>query len=108
MEFEIIILIIAYLIPMYVANATPIIFHGRIPVDLGKTINGKRVLGKGKTILGALCGIIGGVLVGFLFMMIFPGILFLIPNYFLLVLLLSAGAILGDMTKSFFKRKRQF
>ena len=52
--FEVIIFIIAYVIPLYVANASPIILHGKVPIDFNKNINGKRILGKGKTILGSL------------------------------------------------------
>ena len=106
MAFEIVLIILAYLIPLYVANATPIIFHGKIPVDLEKKYKGERILGKGKTILGALCGILGGVFVGFAFYIIFPQILILIPTYFSLIILLSLGGIVGDMAKSFLKRRK--
>jgi CDP-2,3-bis-(O-geranylgeranyl)-sn-glycerol synthase len=103
--FELILILLAYIIPLYVANATPILFHGKIPVDMGKKYKGERILGKGKTILGALCGVLGGTFVGLLFAYIFPQMFILIPNYSILIILLSAGAIIGDMVKSFVKRR---
>ena len=106
MFFDLLLLFFAYLIPLYIANATPILSHGTIPVDLGKKYKGERILGKGKTILGALCGIIGGTLFGILFSIAFPQIFVLIPQYLPLVILLSFGAIVGDMAKSFFKRRK--
>jgi len=106
MAFEIILIILAYLIPLYVANATPIIFHGKIPVDFGKKYKEKRILGNGKTILGALCGVLGGTIAGSLFYIIAPQILDLIPMYFSLIVLLSIGGIVGDMVKSFLKRRK--
>jgi len=104
---EFIVLLAIYLVPMYIANATPIILHGKKPVDFGKKINGKRILGDGKTILGALFGIIVGTIAGFiLYYLLSP--IFALPNPLLLALLLSAGAIIGDMAKSFFKRRLGF
>jgi len=104
--FELILILFAYLLPLYVANATPILFHGKVPVDLGKKYAGERVLGKGKTILGVLCGILGGIFVGILFGLIFPKIFELIPTYLVLIIVLSTGALVGDMVKSFAKRRK--
>ena len=106
MVFEIVLIILAYLIPLYVANATPIIFHGTIPVDFGKKYAGERILGKGKTILGALCGILGGTFAGIIFYDIAPQVLVLIPTYFSLIIVLAMGGIIGDMAKSFLKRRK--
>lgn len=36
---------------------------------------------------------------------VFPGILVTIPGYLSLIVLLSAGALFGDMIESFFKRR---
>ncbi len=98
-------LIVAYVVPLYFANAAPIIFHGKKPVDFGKKIGNKRILGDGKTILGALFGIVVGSFCGILIYLIFPEIQIISSNYILLAFLLSAGAILGDIVKSFFKRR---
>jgi len=106
MFFEFILVLVAYLLPLYVANATPILFHGKMPVDLGRKYKGERILGKGKTILGALCGVLGGTFIGILFGLVYPQIYVLIPQYAILIILLSAGAIIGDMIKSFAKRRK--
>ncbi len=106
--FEVIIFIIAYVIPLYVANASPIILHGKMPIDFNKNINGKRILGKGKTILGSLSGVFCGTIAGFIFAFFYPNIFLVIPNYLLLAVLLSFGAILGDIVESFFKRRFGF
>ncbi|MFA6065022.1 MAG: CDP-2,3-bis-(O-geranylgeranyl)-sn-glycerol synthase [archaeon] len=94
-----------YVFPLYIANATPIIVHGKTQLDLGLKIFGKPILGKGKTIIGTLAGITAGTLAGAIIALIFPYVLIVIPNYFGLALFLSTGAILGDITKSFFKRR---
>jgi len=106
MEIELIILtIILYTIPLYIANAAPVLFQGKIPVDLGASIRGKRVLGDGKTFSGALAGIAAGSLAGLIIALAFPQILTQFPLYFPLAVTLSFGAIIGDMVKSFFKRR---
>ncbi|MDD4250812.1 MAG: CDP-2,3-bis-(O-geranylgeranyl)-sn-glycerol synthase [Candidatus ainarchaeum sp.] len=107
-DFEIFILILAYVIPMYFANASPIMVHGKTPLDFKKNLFGKRVLGDGKTILGTLAGIFFGSIAGFIFAIIYPEIFLIIPNYFLLAVLLSTGAILGDIFESFLKRRLGF
>lgn len=89
---------------MYFANAAPIILHGKLPIDFGKKLFGERILGDGKTILGAFSGILIGVSAGSLVYFIIPTAK-IIPNYFLLIVSLSIGAILGDILKSFFKRR---
>ena len=103
--FNLFILFLLYVIPLYVANATPIIIHGKTPLDLGIKLFGKPILGKGKTIIGTLAGITSGTLIGAIIAIIFPYSLVLIPEYFGLALFLSIGALAGDATKSFFKRR---
>lgn len=105
---ELILLFFAYIIPMYFANSFPILIHGKKPLDFGKKINGKRILGKGKSILGTLVGILFGSLAGFIFAFLFPQIFYLIPNYLVFVILLSVGAMGGDIVESFFKRRIGF
>jgi CDP-2,3-bis-(O-geranylgeranyl)-sn-glycerol synthase len=105
---ELFFLIIAYAVPMYIANASPIILHGKKPLDFGKSFFGKRFLGDGKTILGTLIGILFGTLAGFLFALFYNNIFILIPNYLLLSFLLAFGAITGDIIESFLKRRFGF
>jgi CDP-2,3-bis-(O-geranylgeranyl)-sn-glycerol synthase len=102
---NLIVLIAAYTVPMYFANAMPVLFHGTKPLDFGRKFGGKRIFGKGKTVLGTLGGMLGGMAAGFVLLLSFPEILILIPNYFFLVITLAIGAILGDAIKSFFKRQ---
>jgi len=85
--------IIQFGIPMAVANMIPVVVKGRIPIDFGKELKGKRILGKGKTIEGTVIGILAGTLIGFLLGNIYLG------------LLASIGALLGDIVESFLKRR---
>jgi CDP-2,3-bis-(O-geranylgeranyl)-sn-glycerol synthase len=103
--FNFLFILFAYVVPMYVANAAPILIHGKKPLDLEKKFRGKRILGKGKTIIGTLAGIIVGSIAGLLFSLIFPQVFDLIPNYYLLILILAIGAMLGDIVESFIKRQ---
>ena len=102
---DMIILVVFYALPMYFANATPIVFHGETPVDFGKKIGGKRIFGRGKTWIGLFCGIFGGIIAGTLMAVFFPEIFVLIPRYLELIVLLSVGALLGDLVESFLKRR---
>ncbi|MFA5763662.1 MAG: CDP-2,3-bis-(O-geranylgeranyl)-sn-glycerol synthase [archaeon] len=106
MDFFIFLLIVfAYVVPMYVANAAPILIHGKTPLDFEKKFRGKRILGKGKTIIGTFAGIIIGSIAGLIFSLIFPHIFVLIPNYYSLIFILASGAMLGDIVESFIKRQ---
>lgn len=95
----------AYIIPLYITNAMPILLHGKKPLDFGLKFKGNRILGKGKSILGTLSAFLGGVVSSLILIYFFPKILVIIPNYFLLAMILSIGAILGDLVESFFKRR---
>lgn len=94
-----------YLIPMYISNATPIMIHGKTPLDFNATLFKKRLLGKGKTVIGTLAGIVAGILFSAITLLVFPHALSLIPDYFLIAVLISIGAVAGDIIKSFFKRR---
>ena len=85
--------IIQFGIPMAVANMTPVIVKGKIPIDFGKELKGKRLLGKGKTIEGTVIGILAGTIIGFLLGNAYLG------------LLVSTGALFGDISESFLKRR---
>lgn len=87
-----------FILPAYFANATPVIFgkifKGRFPIDFNKKFTDKQpILGPGKTWPGFFGGLIIGTTVGAL-----QGVL-------LIGFLLSLGALLGDLVKSFFKRR---
>ncbi|MFO7792904.1 MAG: CDP-2,3-bis-(O-geranylgeranyl)-sn-glycerol synthase [Candidatus Saliniplasma sp.] len=99
--------ILAFL-PALIANPLAVIFGGGAPIDGGLKVNGKRLLGDGKT----WRGLIGGGLVGGVVVMVFN---FLVSPFidmypdsnimYIIIFSLSFGALLGDITASFFKRR---
>ena len=103
--------------PAYLANTIAVITGGRFPIDQGAKLNdGNRILGDGKTWSGLVGGTIGGILVGFLqlnhgdsFVEYFSdtkGNQLWGEKPFVIFFLLSFGALLGDMTASFYKRRK--
>lgn len=97
------------MLPAYLPNNFAALTGGGIPFDLGKNwTDGRRVLGDGKTIRGFIGGVSAGILIGLIqvyaelsgFIPCFP------PHTMKAVILLSFGSLLGDMVKSFFKRRR--
>jgi CDP-2,3-bis-(O-geranylgeranyl)-sn-glycerol synthase len=83
-----------FILPAYVANATPVVLGGGPPLDMGRRfIDGRRILGEGKTIRGFGCGLIAGSTIGAL-----QGVPWL-------GFLLALGALLGDLAGSFIKRR---
>ncbi|MFA5931041.1 MAG: CDP-2,3-bis-(O-geranylgeranyl)-sn-glycerol synthase [archaeon] len=102
---EAIIVTLLYVAPLYIANSSPVIVHGKVPLDLNKKIFGQPIFGKGKTMLGTFAGIIAGTGIGTIIFLLFPFVENIIPNYLQLAFLLAFGAIIGDLAKSFFKRR---
>jgi CDP-2,3-bis-(O-geranylgeranyl)-sn-glycerol synthase len=88
-----------FIFPAYCANAVPVLAGGGTPMDLGKMfIDGKPIFGKNKTFRGFFFGLAVGTGVGLLESMIF--------NYPLLFgLVLSLGALIGDLAGAFVKRR---
>ncbi|MDH7592926.1 MAG: CDP-2,3-bis-(O-geranylgeranyl)-sn-glycerol synthase [Methanomicrobiales archaeon] len=96
------------MLPAYIPNPVAALVGGGMPVDLGRRCrDGRRVLGDGKTFRGLAAGIGAGILTGLLQLhlqnSIPPG--FLYPHTLLSVMLMATGALLGDLVKSFFKRR---
>lgn len=97
-----------FIFPAYASNALPILIRGRHPIDFGAHLGKQRLLGDGKTIEGALGGIIFGILIGWLQMSghsQLPSELGLAKFTMELIVLLSIGAILGDIAGAFIKRR---
>jgi len=100
------------LLPAYTPNNFAVILGGGTPVDFGRNfIDGKRLLGNGKTIRGFIAGVAGGIMVAHLQLFI-EGVsnisLYSSIEYgpFLHITLgLTFGAMLGDMGGSFIKRR---
>ena len=96
-----------YVLPAYVANATPVpfakILKKTTPIDGGRFAwDGRRILGDGKSWEGLFSGIAGGILIGV--------ILYLAGNLggFRSIsepMVLSVGAMIGDIFGSFIKRR---
>lgn len=98
-----------YLLPMYVANSSALVFGGKKRLDFGANFYDKRPLfGKNKTIRGTFLGVSAGILTGYVLMLLFKKEIAYFNNYFLLSVLLSVGAIMGDIIASFLKRRLKF
>lgn len=105
-----------FFLPAYISNMAPVILQ-KInvfpqPVDLNRTWNGKPIVGPNKTWGGLLYGTLVGTLIFFLQQQLYTISFFQnlsIINYsqqpLILGFLLAAGAILGDLAKSFIKRR---
>jgi CDP-2,3-bis-(O-geranylgeranyl)-sn-glycerol synthase len=99
-----------FILPAYIANSTPVIFGGGVPVDFGKKMpDGEPILGPGKTWRGAFTGIAAAIIIAG--MQDYVQNRFDLSNYGLISMslqlgfLLGLGAIAGDSVKSFFKRR---
>jgi CDP-2,3-bis-(O-geranylgeranyl)-sn-glycerol synthase len=88
-----------FIFPAYCANAIPVITGGGRPIDFGKKFfDGKPIFGQNKTLRGFFSGLAVGTAVGLVESAIF--------GYHLLFgLLLSLGALFGDLTGAFAKRR---
>lgn len=90
---------LVYILPAYSANAVPVIFGGGQPLDFGKTFRDNQpILGAHKTFRGLFAGLIIGTLVG-------VGEKFAFNYNPLLGFVLSLGALIGDLTGAFIKRR---
>ncbi len=110
-----------FFLPAGAANVTPILAaklpvlsNLAYPIDCNKKVRGQRILGDHKTWRGLIVGLISGTIVAILQMILvysFPQVFYFVPSeYFyanpiILGLLLSFGALFGDMVKSYFKRQ---
>jgi len=96
---QLIIEALTLIFPAYCANAIPVITGGGFPLDFGgKFIDGKPIFGKNKTFRGFFSGLVVGTAVGFV-----ESIFFSYPAT--LGLMLSLGALFGDLTGAFIKRR---
>ncbi|MCE4610297.1 MAG: CDP-2,3-bis-(O-geranylgeranyl)-sn-glycerol synthase [Desulfurococcales archaeon] len=94
------------ILPALAANGAPVVarrIYGRgTPLDMGrKWIDGRRILGEGKTLEGFVTGMLTGFLVG-----IIEGVLYNNLYWFARAgLLAGIGAMIGDLVGSFIKRR---
>ena len=91
-----------FIFPAYCANATPVLAGGGTRMDFGKNFyDGKRIFGNNKTFRGFFFGWGVGIGVGLV-----EGLVFGFQNYSVLFsLLIPLGALLGDLTGAFTKRR---
>ena len=98
------------MMPAYLANTIAVVTGGRFLIDQGKK------MGDGKTWSGLLGGTIGGIAAGYLQLNFGNSIIenvagtnqetFWGDTPFLIFFLLAFGALFGDLTASFFKRRQ--
>ena len=102
------------LLPAYAANGSPPLSKGTRPLDFKKNfIDGKRILGDGKTFEGTFLGLSTGFLVGALQTFFYSFLnKYLInlndslpPMTLFLGFMISFGALFGDAVASFIKRR---
>ena len=96
--------IIWFILPPYIANMAPAVWGGGPPLDKGKLFyDGRRWLGKGKTIKGTIIGVIAGIIISLLqhVALPFPSFGFALLRGFLK----GSGAMIGDIVGSFIKRR---
>ena len=100
-----------FIFPAYAANALPVVLGGGLPIDLRrKWFDGKPIFGSHKTVRGFAAGVIAGMLVSLAQIWVFDSVApsdFVLPFQFsvLLGLVVSLGALLGDLAHSFVKRR---
>jgi len=90
---------IKFIFPAYCANAVPVLAGGGVPMDFGRAFpDGMPVFGRNKTYRGFFFGLAVGTAVGLLETVVFG-----YPVLF--GLLLSLGALIGDLAGAFLKRR---
>ncbi len=104
------------MLPAYLPNSSAALFGGGRPIDGGRTLkDGRRILGDGKTFRGLISGTVCGMLLGLLQMqyMVYHDTIFGVglpsfgemPGALVVIFALSFGALLGDLSMSFVKRR---
>lgn len=98
------------MLPAYIPNNVAVLVGGGPPIDGGRTLGGDRLLGDGKTWRGAIGGIAAGVVLAVALNGLQPAAADLVgralPTFpVAAIFALPAGALLGDITASFLKRR---
>jgi CDP-2,3-bis-(O-geranylgeranyl)-sn-glycerol synthase len=96
------------MLPAYLPNPVAALFGGGTPLDLGRNFpDGKRVFGDGKTFRGLIMGSFAGIGIGLAQIWV-SGVYGwgnLPEHTYISITLLASGSLLGDVCKSFFKRR---
>ncbi|MFC7047110.1 CDP-2,3-bis-(O-geranylgeranyl)-sn-glycerol synthase [Halobacteriaceae archaeon GCM10025711] len=98
------------MLPAYVPNNAAVLFGGGRPIDGGRSWQGRRLLGDGKTWRGTAVGVLAGTLLALALNLARPTVATLVgidlPGFTVVVAVaLAAGAMLGDIAASFLKRR---
>ncbi len=96
------------MLPAYLPNPTAALFGGGTPIDLGRNFSdGRRFFGDGKTFRGFILGVVAGIAIGIVEIWARGAydLVSLPEQTFTSIIVLSCGALLGDLVKSFFKRR---
>jgi len=110
MTLELIIKSLYFMLPAYFANMAPVIAKKIpflvYPIDFGKTLKNKPIFGKNKTFRGLFFAVLFGIIVAFIqYKLKWSYSIVDYSNWILIGFLLGFGAIIGDLIKSFFKRR---
>ncbi len=106
MSYSFVLELILILVPLYIANSAAMLLGGKTQIDFGKNFFDKRPLfGEGKTFKGTFLGIAAGIISVLILDYYFQGNNGVIQNYLWYGILLSFGAIIGDIAGSFAKRR---
>jgi CDP-2,3-bis-(O-geranylgeranyl)-sn-glycerol synthase len=90
-----------FILPAYVANATPVVLGGGRPIDEGRKFrDGRPIFGPGKTTRGFLAGLIAGSAIGIIQSLVTGNCTLAAVGF-----LLALGALVGDLFGSFVKRR---
>ncbi|WP_435156016.1 CDP-2,3-bis-(O-geranylgeranyl)-sn-glycerol synthase [Haladaptatus sp. DFWS20] len=109
--FEAVVVAVWAMLPAYVPNNVAVVAGGGTPIDGGRTWNGKRILGDGKTWRGTIAGVAAGALLALgLNAINGPNASIFgarLPDPFpaAVMVAMPLGAMLGDMAASFLKRR---
>lgn len=98
------------MLPAYVPNNAAVLVGGGPPIDGGRTYQGRRLLGDGKTWRGTAGGIVAGAVLAGVLSVLAPDASAAtgvdLPTFpVAAALALPAGAMLGDILASFIKRR---
>jgi CDP-2,3-bis-(O-geranylgeranyl)-sn-glycerol synthase len=98
------------MLPAYVPNNVAVLAGGGRPIDGGRTLGGRRLLGDGKTWRGTAVGTLAGTVLALLLNAVHDPVAgtlgVALPHFPLRVgLALAFGAMLGDIGASFLKRR---
>jgi CDP-2,3-bis-(O-geranylgeranyl)-sn-glycerol synthase len=108
--FETVLIAFWVMLPAYVPNNAAVLAGGGRPIDGGRTWNGRRLLGDGKTWRGTAMGVLAGAALALALNAVVPAVGDLLgtdlPTFPLAVVFaLPAGAMAGDILASFLKRR---